>query len=149
MDLADLANLGEFVAAIGVLASLIYVSIQIKRNESTTRASTTQDLLSKSTDILLSNSGGSAFTKLISHMDLSDDEEVQMAAYRYGLFSHFNSAHHLNRVGKLDPEIWEMFDARTRLYMKRDEGFETWWLNYKGYFTLSFQENIDDIRSGT
>lgn len=149
MDLEDLANIGELVAAIGVLASLIYVSIQIKRNESTTRAATTQDLLAKSTDMMFSHANGSAYTKFLAGIDLSADEEAQMLLYTAGIFSHYNSAHHLYRVGKLDPEIWEMFDTRARLNIKRDEGFEAWWLNYKGFFTLSFQEYIDDIRSGT
>ena len=87
--------------------------------------------------------------KQIAGIDLSEDEEAQIILYRHGIFSHYNSAHHLNRVGKLDPEIWEMFDARIRLTIKLGGDFETWWLDYKDNFTLPFQKYIDDIRRGT
>ena len=41
MTLQDLTYIGDLVAAAGVVASLVYLSIQIRRNESTTRAATT------------------------------------------------------------------------------------------------------------
>ena len=37
MTLQDLGNIGEFIAAIGVIASLIYLAVQIRQNTRTLR----------------------------------------------------------------------------------------------------------------
>jgi hypothetical protein len=43
MSLEDLGNIGEFVAAVGVIASLIYLAVQIRQNTDSLRAATFQD----------------------------------------------------------------------------------------------------------
>ena len=142
-----LAYLGELVGAIGVVASLVYLSIQIKRNESTTRAATTQDLLSKSIDMLLSsNSADSPVLKAAVGEQLSASEKVQLEVLYFARFSHFNDAYHQHLSGKLDKEIWEMYDARTRRNLRQIEEFETWWNKYQANFTQSFRKYIQDIK---
>ena len=44
MDLNQLGNLGEFVIGVAVVASLIYVGIQIRQNTRATHAATLQEL---------------------------------------------------------------------------------------------------------
>ena len=44
MTLQDLGNIGEFVGAIGVIASLVYLAIQIRQNTRTLRAATYESL---------------------------------------------------------------------------------------------------------
>ena len=146
MDLQVLAYIGELVGAIGVVASLIYLSVQIKRNESTTRAATTQELLSKSIDMLLSTPSDSPLLKVTSDEPLSVAEKAQLDLLYFARFSHFNNAHHQNLAGKLDKEIWQMYDARTERNVQQMEGFETWWSIYKVNFTESFRNYIQDIQ---
>ena len=43
MTLDDLGNIGEFVGAVGVVVSLIYLAVQIRRNTRSVRASTFQE----------------------------------------------------------------------------------------------------------
>ena len=43
MNLEDLGNLGEFLAAIGVIVSLIYLALQIRQNTKSVRASTSRE----------------------------------------------------------------------------------------------------------
>jgi len=42
MSLEDLGNIGEFVAAVSVVVSLIYLAVQIRQNTRSVRASTYQ-----------------------------------------------------------------------------------------------------------
>ena len=44
MSLEDLGNIGEFIAALGVIVSLIYLAVQIQRNTASVRTSTQQQL---------------------------------------------------------------------------------------------------------
>jgi hypothetical protein len=42
MSLEDLGNIGEFVAAVAVVVSLVYVAVQIRQNTRSVRASSYQ-----------------------------------------------------------------------------------------------------------
>lgn len=144
MDLQVLAYIGELIGAIGVVASLVYLSVQIKRNESTTRAATTQDLLSKSIDMLLStNSADSPMHKIACREPLTEAEKAQLDVLYFARFSHFNDAYHQHLCGKLDAEIWDMYDARTRRNVGQMTDFESWWDKYKINFTESFRNYIE------
>ena len=48
MTLEDLGNIGEFVGAIAVVMSLLYLAIQIRQNTKTVRTSTYQSVLESS-----------------------------------------------------------------------------------------------------
>ena len=146
MTLEDLANIGEFIAAIGVVASLVYLSIQIKRNESTTRAATTQELLSKSIDMLLWHDDKSPMLKANAGEPLSEKEAKRLDLATLALFSHFNNAHHQYLAGKLDTEIWTMYEARTLRNVNQMADFNEWWSQYKNNFTQSFREYIEEIK---
>ena len=146
MTLEDLANIGEFIAAIGVVASLVYLSIQIKRNESTTRAATTQELLSKSIDMLLWHDDKSPMLKANAGEPLSEKEANRLDLMTLALFSHFNNAHHQYLAGKLDAEIWTMYEARTLRNVNQMTDFNEWWNQYKNNFTQSFRDYIEKIK---
>ena len=45
MNLESLANVGEFVGGVGVIASLIYLALQIRRSTSSQRADITARVL--------------------------------------------------------------------------------------------------------
>ncbi len=148
MTIEQFGSIGEIVGAIGVVLSLIYLAIQIRRNESTTRAGTTQALLSTSTDMLyqMSESKSTWLVKGMAGEELSREEKVQKDFYFYALFSHFNNAHHQNFVGKLDDEIWDMFDSRASRNVSSMPDFDEWWDTFRSNFTESFQDYIDAKR---
>lgn len=146
MTLQSLAYIGELVAALGVVASLVYLGIQIRRSESTTRAATTQELLSKSIDMLITQESDSPIMKASLGKELTDVEVAKMDQLYFARFSHFNNAQHQNSVGKLDPEIWDMYDARARRNVKQMPDFDRWWQQYKENFTASFRTYIDQIK---
>ena len=146
MNVELVSVVSEIIAAIGVIASLVYLSIQIKRSESTTRAATTQELLSKSTDMLMSHSSDSPYIKAQAGIALSVTEKVYLDVVYFGLFSHFNDAHHQHLSDKLDAPIWAMYDARTRKNVRQMQEFDRWWDQYKENFTVAFRAYIESIK---
>lgn len=76
MSLDIVVQVAELVSAAGVIASLVYLAIQIKRSESTTRAATTQELLSKSIDMLLSQDVDSPLIKKSCNQALTPAERA-------------------------------------------------------------------------
>ena len=148
MTLQDLTYIGDLVAAAGVVASLVYLSIQIRRNESTTRAATTQELLSKSIEILLTHDKDSALIKAETGESLTDIEKALLDRSHFALFSHFNNAYHQNLSGKLDEEIWDMFNARILKNVRKMPDFDLWWEKYSENFTETFREYIESMLPG-
>ena len=51
MSLEDLGNIGEFVAAIGVIISLIYLAVQIRQNTSAVATATYESTMTGFNDI--------------------------------------------------------------------------------------------------
>lgn len=138
MSLDDLGNVGEAIGALGVITSLIYLAIQIRKNDVSTRASTTQSLLSTSTDMLLQ--------RVYSGFEFENATEFQKKTLLFAIFSHMNSAHYQRRVGTLDDEAWSMFDGRLRRLVRTSEDFDSWWEEYRINFTEPFVEYVDSIR---
>jgi hypothetical protein len=54
MTLEDLGNIGEFVAAIGVIVSLVYLATQIRQNTKAVRSSASQAIAETRADFLKS-----------------------------------------------------------------------------------------------
>lgn len=146
MNLDIMGLVSEFIATACVVASLVYLSVQIRGNESATRAATTQQLLSKSTDMLLSHSSDDPYVKMQAGIALSETEQIRLDVLFFGLFSHFNDAHYQHSSGKLDKSIWQMYDARTRRNVCHMPTFDDWWNKYKENFTYCFQEYVEGLK---
>jgi hypothetical protein len=52
MSLQDLGNLGEFIGALGVVVSLIYVAVQIRHNTRAVRDSAEKEMARDASDFL-------------------------------------------------------------------------------------------------
>ena len=127
----------ELLGAIGVIASLIYLATQIRRNDISTRASATQALLQTSTEMLLHNA--------YEGIQPDDFTEQQSASRLFAILSHFNNAHYQHSVGVLDAEVWEMYDSRLRRIIKEYLIFESWWKTGKINFTESFVKHVEGV----
>ena len=138
MSLDDLGNIGEALGALGVIVSLIYLAIQIRRNDISTRAATTQSLLNTSTEMLLQ--------RVYSGFGIEDATEYQRNTLLFAVFSHMNNAHYQRRVGTLDDEAWSMFDGRLRRLVRTTERFDSWWDEYQINFTKPFVDYVNSIR---
>ena len=83
MTIEELGNLGEFVAAIAVLISLIYLAMQIRQNTSQLKQSTFNEIFTAYSNfrrsIYTSSETGDLISKAMSGEPLSDSEEVRFS----------------------------------------------------------------------
>ena len=139
MTLSDLGNIGEIVGGIGVIASLMYLAIQIRKNDKSTRAATTQALLGRSTEMIMQQT--------YSGFDPESASRLQLENLFFGIISHMNNAHYQRSIGILDDEAWAMFDSRLKRLVQSLDNFEDWWERYRGDFTPSFVDYVNEILS--
>ncbi len=153
MTLDDLGNIGEFVGAIGVIVSLVYLAVQIRRNTSSVRASTFQeavrdvailsDLLA--TDAELARIWSSGLRDLDT---LKPDERVRFAAYMLGMFRRLENVVYQTQHGSLDPAYWDGQLSSMRSTLTQP-GVAAWWERARGLFSPSFREYVErEIVSG-
>ncbi|MGB5630912.1 MAG: hypothetical protein WBM57_16210 [Woeseiaceae bacterium] len=149
MTLEQLALIAEIVGGIGVLASLIYLAVEIRRQSR-------QDGLR--TANMLTAEWGALMTSLHDSSELADiwlkgnnnfDSLDAISKIRYGaligrFFRNSEGLYFYLEDKTLDPIVWRGIE-RTIQDLMILAGPQTWWETRRHWFTDSFQELIDRI----
>jgi len=110
MSLSELGNLGEFLASIGVLVSLVFVGFQMKQNAKATRASVRQSgfdsSLSWHNAQIDPKTVAVAQFKLDSDIEIDDFEAHQIDRLYRMNFRAFENRHYQYLHGLIDKETW-------------------------------------------
>ena len=145
-----LGNLGEFIGAIGVILSLLYLSIQIRHNTKTVRASSYQAITSHLADINRSAVDDPEFAKLLIEgtMDLGTLSEVDR--YRFGVFlsarlRHYENIYFHYSQGLLDSEVWDAHREVLAEMMVNPGVAAIWRSGTKAAFPAAFAKQVDSM----
>ena len=153
MMLEDLGNIGEFVGAIGVVVTLGYLAVQIRRNTISVRASTFQECvrdIATLSDLLATDAELARIwsTGLRDFDALKSEERVRFAAYMLGMFRRLENVLYQTQHGALDPAYWEGQLSAMRGTLSQP-GVAAWWKRSQGLFSLSFREYVEqELTSG-
>ncbi len=147
MTLQDLGNIGEFVGAIGVIASLVYLAAQIRQNTRSVRVSMFREAVrdfALASDVLAGDAELARIWRTgIRDFDaLEPDERLRFAAYALGLFRRTENVFFQTQHGALDPAFGESVISSVRL-MGSWPGVVAWWARARVLFSPSFREYVD------
>ena len=147
MTLQDLGNLGEFVAAVAVLISLVYLAIQVRQNTRWVKIQIFESIVSKSIDW---------------HGRTQDEGLARLYLEGRKGFESLNSGDQL-RFGHLMTQAFLLaevmvdtgedllkptsLDGAKRFILRHfeDPGVRAWWSQDKGSFAADFQEFVDRL----
>lgn len=148
MTLQDLGNIGEFVAAFGVIASLIYVGFQVRQNTIAMKAQMHENLTSgylTVVDIVAANA--TAFAKGLNSTSnfhsLTDEEKLQFFGVIFGFFKHFEHMYVQYQRGLIDQQAWDAWSEHIRMYFHQP-GVLAWWAVRKSAFVRPFRDYLDN-----
>jgi len=149
ITLNELGSLGEFVSAIAVIASLIYVGRQVRQHTNATRIATTQAHLDIWNDIV-SNFCQSSEMASIWYRGLQDisslkeGESVQFFA-QLGLITRYYESSYLEwSEAALDNQLWEGI-KQTLVDQMSYPGARQWWGKRRHWFYVDFRNMVDDV----
>ena len=143
MDLQQLANIGEFVGAIAVIATLLFLAVQVRQNSSVISENMK---LMRARSKQMSTIQYSEFTRtliestetamLFQRANLSNNisEELSETEKRvfHGLMLRamflFNDDHYRYKLGLTDEEEWQDNLNLLRSSYVRRPGFRHWWV---------------------
>jgi len=154
MDLMSIAqllgNLGEFFGSLGVLATLVYLAIQVRRNTQATRATTTQALTDSINSSNLAIAGDARLARLyrigkFEGWDSLNEEEQFCWSYLATAACHSLEAvltHH--RLKQADVQTVELAKENIRRLFS-NASYRRWWEEGHGQvpFTLDFKNFVE------
>ena len=131
MSLSDLAAIGSFVSGFAVLASLIFVGVQLRQNTRAVRAASSQAHAINFQQILtplIETADVARIWRLgLGNIDsLTDDERVRFVVLVGGVFRFFEASRLQWRHGQLDSEHWQNIDANVRDFSTQPGVREYW-----------------------
>lgn len=155
MSLSDLGNLGEFLASIGVLVSLIFVGFQMKQNAKAIRASVKQAVfdstLSYHNAQIDPRMVATAQFKLDSGIDIDEFEKDQIGRLQHMNLRGFENRYYQYKQGFIDEEAW--LRSRAILWytfnhptlVARNSVVRGLWKRMRFTFPRDFVEEIDSV----
>jgi hypothetical protein len=145
--LQELGNLGEFVGAIGVIVSLVYLAKQMQQNTTSVRAASFNSMVQNSLRLLEHAFIDSEFARFLHKAEtdpssLSPEEKVRWDSYMTAVYRHFGNLVYQHRVGALDQEMWEAYE-RTLGHRLQMPSWRVWFQEHEVLFSKSLVEHVE------
>ena len=150
LSLDALGNLGDFLGSIGVLISLIYLALQIKKSTETERSATYRAIVadfgqlnqSMATDPELTV----LFARALEDFDAADpSDKARVSQVFYMTFRYFENMYYQHRRGYLEAELWTGWKRLMLTYHSRP-GFQSWWRLRRAVFSEPFVQFLETER---
>ena len=145
--LENWARLAEIVGAGGVIGSLIYVGLQIRKNTAAVHSAAAQavhDNYSAWYSSLQSDPGllSISINGMRDYSCLSEVEKAQFIAMFMSFSSYSQNAFHKWREGSLSPELWKGWELVTMNFISTPGGKEFW--KERGYvFGEAYRRHVE------
>ena len=145
--LQALGNLGEFIGALGVVISLVYLARQMIQNTTSVRAASFNSMVQNSIRLLEHSFRDSEFAAFLHRAEqtpgaLSPEERVRWDAYMTAVFRHFGNLVYQYRVGAIDRQMWESYERTLHAHL-HNPSWATWFREHKTLFSTSLVEQVE------
>ena len=149
MNWEAIGAIGEVAGAIGVIATLLYLAVQIRQNTRAIRLNTFHSI-SEGFRSQASLVGGSELVAAVYLMGLTRPEElsqaegVQFYALMHNQVRGYEDAFYQHSEGALDARYWAGMHGQM-ISTSSQPGFGQYWKDRRGWYSESFQCHVDDV----
>jgi hypothetical protein len=147
MNWEAIGAVGEIIGATGVIASLMYLAIQIRSDAAAKRADTSHaqsKMLADAQNSIAASPGlAEVFHKGVSdYAALTGPEKVRFNAAVGSTFRAFEDTFHRHTEGHLDEKLWHGIDKPIDDFINTP-GIRVWWGIRKDWFSVEFKEHVE------
>jgi hypothetical protein len=151
VNLETISAIAQIVAAVGVIASLFYLAVQIRQNTRSQRSIAVDSLTGSLIALLGPQASDPALTRALAAAvedwhGAAEDDRLRAVAVLFTIFKLFENAWFQQRQGTLDREQWQGWDLYIRAYYHRP-GVKTWWALRRGMFAAGFRDYLEATES--
>jgi len=144
-----LGNYGEFVGAIAVVATLVYLALQIRENSRSTRALIEQSTAEFVSKVNLDAATDTDLAALVGRglSDLAELEDHEIPRFMMWVLSSLRSyeiAHHQFAEGHLSEPIWHGMQGSIANLLQNESARKVWMVR-KVTFSPNFQKFVDSL----
>jgi len=111
VDLQEIGNIGDFVGGLGVIASLIYLAVQIRQNTRAVRSSSYHQAAEQTWNYCLALAQDASLAELIAKQNaggsLTPAEEIRVNSAFQALVFGFENMLRLREEDLIDRDVWE------------------------------------------
>ncbi len=144
-----LGSLGEFVSALAVVISLIYLARQMQQNTTSVRAASFNSMVQNSIRLLEQTFSQGEVAEFLARAEkdpssLTAGERRRWDAYMTAVYRHFGNLVYQYRVGALDDQMWESYDRTLRDHL-RSPAWGQWFHANRHVFSDALQEHVEEL----
>ena len=156
MTLEDLGNLGDFVGGIAVLATLVYLAVQVRQNNRLLRANTASVRAASSTAInerlvgvnqslVEDQSLAEVFVReLSSPGSISGADRVRLDVLLQSMFISLENIMKMAQSGAIEPHDWEPWSRHLHFWLK-NPAVRAWWDRQRSPFGRDFRAHVETL----
>jgi hypothetical protein len=153
MSLQDLGDIGEFIGAIAVVASLIYLGFQIRQNTKAVRRTahiSTVEAFNHLSTLIAQDPEVARISRTgaLDIAELNDDERLRFERLMSILVTNLENLFFQHRDGLLEAERWEAYEAVLRDVIS-SSSFPIVWQHVRHRMSKSFRTHVEDLSGGT
>ena len=147
--LQALGNLGEFVGALAVVISLIYLARQMMQNTTSVRAASFNAMVQNSIRLLEHAFRDSEFATFLERAERDPDsltpmETVRWNSYMTAVYRHFGNLVYQYRVGALDRQMWEAYQHTLKEHL-RTPSWGDWYRVHSVVFSEALTRQVEGL----
>lgn len=149
MTIQDLGSLGELIAAIGVIVSLVYLAVQIRQNTNAVVASAVHNglsLMADSRKATLSDPDVSSIylRGLEEPTNLNEEELLRFRLILANIMDAVFNTYVQTKATSFAPDTW-VAQSKTAERILRTKGGQWFWGSFKDEYQADFRSEIDKV----
>lgn len=147
MTIQDLGSIGEFVAAIATIATLIYLAVQIRYNTQATRSSSFHAISDSMNHVNIAVAQTPELARIwlagsTDRASLSQEERHQYDLILLSYFHVFETVHYQARVGAGERDL-VLAEERSLAALLETPGVRAWWAENPYAFGPEFRSYLE------
>jgi hypothetical protein len=149
MTIQDWGAIGEIVAALGVIGSLLYLSLQIRQNNAYIRAQASHDTLSELREVASSIYSNPELSRIWNqrsgYAEMSPIDRQRLDMMTHALFTVFANYREFGRNGMIKMELVEHVPDALRMWSSEGWLLEQWRSYSRHFFDREFVKWVEGI----
>ena len=148
MNWEAVGAIGEVAGAIGVVATLIYLAIQIRQNSAVTRAQTRAQISLYGNQIIQNNLNNSDLVRIAAKRrrgeQLTAEEEIQREFQIRQLYRNAEHSFYQRRTGTYDRGEFSGEEVMYRRTLSTPD-YRSWWNEHQEEFSPAFRAEVEEL----
>lgn len=148
MTIQEIGSIGELLGAIGVLVTLIFLTLQLNQSTKATKAGTIAGISESISHYLLVSAQSPELSIIWEKVEangyeaLSIAEEFQIRGFNAALINSFQNAYDQMKLGTLTFEQWLPYRGLL-IGLLNQRPNRDFWENYKGFYKDDFVQDVE------